>query len=94
MHCLLTLNLPLYSASMHCIKSRIAEDRPKIKPHVLHHQNFPGTFKSTNGDAILYIGDPLADGTFNDNENRGYKIRIQKLEINVWPYNTNQKSRF
>ena len=81
------------SASWH-INSGMRQDGLTNKYHVLHHKNFPGTFKSTSGDTTLYIGDPLADGKFNDYENRGYKIRIQKLQIDAWPFNTKQQSRF
>ncbi|KAL5261665.1 hypothetical protein ACHWQZ_G007384 [Mnemiopsis leidyi] len=47
---------------------------------------FTGTFISTSASTVLYIGDPL-DGSFDDNNNRGYKIEIHNFRIDIWPNN-------
>ena len=57
-----------------------------------YHLNCPGTFISTSASTVLYIGDPL-DGSFYDNNNRGYKIEIHNVRIDIWPHNPNSASK-
>ena len=63
----------------------------KLPAGLYDNQIFAGKFKSRGQSTTLYIGDPL-DGSFSDENNRGYEIKIQDNQIDIWPYNTNKQS--